>query len=249
MNANRKHFLYALLIVIIFAAGTATAGAFDYIQLPVVHFIDKSVPPAKIIDCDRSATTTDCASIPKQTTAAPSQKQAAVSPLSYGSLSETYRSPAGFTFTYPKELQIETAGDTILNDSRNSKYFALKICEPGSACAARYEKISPQTLESFETTYTSEYGESTTYGEMSYVETPVSENIITNSKGIRILELRLASKVLDSKGNDITAKVCETCGGTSLHYIAFKGTGEYIDLWSIADETGLTKKIIDTLTL
>jgi len=165
-----------------------------------------------------------------------------------GLFTQTYQGPGGFTFDYPEELQVEDGGDIILNDSRNSKNFALKICAQGSACAGRYKGLNPQALEDFETTYTSKYGESTTYGNMSYVEAPVSENIITNSKGTRILELELGSKVLDSKGNDITDKECESCGGASLHYIAFKDAGSYVDLWSIADRGDLTKKIIDTLS-
>jgi hypothetical protein len=251
MNANQRRILYTLLVLTVFGAGFTAADAFGYVHMPMVHFLNKEAMPNELSACDQSATTSDCAALLKQTQSAskPAAQQAVGAPTpTYGPLAETYHVAAGISFKYPAELRVDSGGDTILNDARDPKDFALKICEAGSSCAARYASLNPQSLEDFNRTYISSYGESSTYGAMIYQETPSGERTFTNSVGTKILELKLTPKVLDSKGNDITAQECEECGGAAIHYIVFEDSKRYVDFWSIADSASLTPKILDTVT-
>lgn len=250
MKSNKKIIALLIAIVVIVAVAFSVSSAFGYDLVRMLPFIstpDATVPENQMQpDCDLTATTTPCSELEvTQEAAAPVESATKKQPISYGPLTETYTDEQyGFSFMYPKELEVSKEGDVILRDSSNSKKYAVKICTPNTPCGVGYSEIT--SLKDFEKERTSLAGESSKYGIITFKEIPKYSVYITLENGVNLLKQITSPALFDAKGNDITEKECEECVGDTLKYHLFVN-GSGLTMWHISGDVSVTEKILNSL--
>lgn len=247
----KKHYaklaLLALLVIATWSlVAHLTIAKFGYLVFPDPTFEITTSDDG----CDQSGTTTPCAELLALPTEEPviETKTPQVTTPPYGPLELTYSDTAnGFTFNYPKELQIERGGDIILNDKTNSRRFAIKICIPGTPCASGTtrtitEITQPQTSRP-------EPSRNSKYNQVFYRVTPIEVATSTTASGITLLKVRETHRYYNERNEDITDSVCEMCGGSTVFYYVYREPTNYVKFWHITGDTAITEKILNTISM